>query len=466
MAVIGRNFRPVVQTELCNTCSICVEQCPAYVDEGFRSDRESIRGKIFQSFTSPPSPMATPIEASIPPCQATCPIHQDVRGYLKAVAERRFSDAVALIRRTNPLPLICGTICPHPCESECLRGVIDEPLAIRAVKRFAALYEKENELIPAITASDTGKRVAIIGSGPAGIAAAYTLRQHGVTPVIFEKDSQIGGMLSWAIPDFRLPRDILEYEIGVLKKLGITFVTHKTLGKDLSLETLRQEGFHAIILAIGATRGKKVALDSPEDFKNHLDCLEFLSLVHQGVSPDLGGAVAVIGGGNAAIDTARVLKRQGIPDITVVYRRTAEQMPADQSEVQEAASEGIQFRYSSLPTALEENNDLWFLRGFETRSAGRRMPVEVLKDKPFSIPVSGVVSAISQVPETSWARGEGIALTPDGTIEVDENMKTSIDGLYSAGDGVTGPSTVVEAMASGTSAAKAVLKSLSGEKQD
>lgn len=465
MAVIGRNFRPVVQHERCNICSVCTGQCPAYVDEGFRYDMTSIRGKVLQRFASPPPLMLTPIEETLPPCQATCPIHQDVRGYLKAVAQRRYDDAVALIRQTNPLPLVCGYICPHPCETECFRGAIDDPVAIRAVKRFAALYEKEEGLKPAIPNITSPKVVAIVGSGPAGIAAAYKLIQNGIKSVIFEKTSQIGGMLSWAIPDFRLPRDILEYEISVLKGFGIECKTHQSLGDNLTISSLKEEGFDAIILTIGATNGKKVALETPRDFKAHLDCLETLSIIHRGEWPGLGNTVAVIGGGNAAIDTARVLKRLGTDKITVIYRRTSDEMPADGKEVKEAVTEGIQFRYSSLPTALVKDGGRWFLTGFETRSAGRHIPVEVLRERPFSIPVTGVVSAISQLPETSWARDEGIALAPDGTLYVDEDMKTSVEGVYAAGDGVTGPSTVVEAMASGYAAAETVLKFLLGDKQ-
>ena len=231
MAVIGRTFRPVVDEQRCNTCSICTEQCPAYVDEGFRHAAESVRGRIFRSFGNSPPLRETPIPASPAPCQTTCPIHQDVRGYLKAVAERRFADAVVLIRETNPLPLVCGTICPHPCETACFRGILDDPVGIRALKRFAALYEKQHRLKPEIAAPDTGKRVAIIGSGPAGIAAAYTLIRHGVHPTVFEKTDRIGGMLAWAIPDFRLPRDTLAYELDVLTSLGIAFRTGQGLGR-------------------------------------------------------------------------------------------------------------------------------------------------------------------------------------------------------------------------------------------
>jgi len=465
MAVIGRNFRPVVQTERCNTCSVCTEQCPAYVDEGFRNDRESIRGKVFQTFTFPPHVMPTPIEKSPPPCQVTCPIHQDVRGYLRAVAQKRYSDAVALIRQTNPLPLVCGYICPHPCEMECFRGSIDDPVAIRAVKRFVALFEKEEKLKPAALNITSTKKVAIVGSGPAGIAAAYKLIQNGIKSIIFEKTSHIGGMLSWAIPDFRLPRDILKYEISVLKGVGIEFKTNQSLGNNLTISSLKEIGFEAIILAIGTTQGKKVELEGAKDFKAHLDCLKMLSLVSQGAKTELGKAVAVIGGGNAAIDTARVLKRSGVDQVTVVYRRPEGQMPADNEEVMEAKSEGILFRFSSLPTALSKDNGHWNLSGFETESRDRHLPVEVLKDKPFSLPITGIISAISQIPETPWAQTEGIALNPDGTLQADD-AKTSVTGVYGAGDAITGPSTVVEAMASGYAAAEAVLRFLHGDKQN
>lgn len=465
MAVIGRTFRPVVDEKRCNTCSICTEQCPAYVDAGFRTAEESVRGKVFRSFDASPPLLATPIPASPPPCQVTCPIHQDVRGYLKAVAEGRHADAVALIRETNPLPLVCGTICPHPCETACFHGAIDDPVGIRAVKRFAALYEKQNGLKPTIAAPASGKQVAIIGSGPAGIAAAYTLVRHGVLPVVFEKTNRIGGMLSWAIPDFRLPRDLLAYEIEVLTSLGIEFRPRQGLGSEFTLDTLKNDGFDAVLLTIGTTRGRKVSLEGEEDFETHLDCLSYLFAAHRGETPNLGDAVAVIGGGNAAIDTARVLKRTGVDTVTVIYRRPKEQMPADRDEVEAAKREGIRFSFSALPTRITREDGRWQIAGFATKSAGRDRPVEILKNDPFSLPITGIVSAISQVPEADWAEAEGINTNPDGTLAVNENHETPRAGVFAAGDAVTGPSTVVEAMADGTAAVQSILRFLGVEKQ-
>ena len=462
MAVVGRTFRPRINQEQCNTCSVCIGQCPAYVDAGFREAAESIRGKVFASFAVSPPAQATPIEASAPPCQGACPIHQDVRGYLKAVADGRFRDAVALIRETNPLPLVCGTICPHPCERECLRGTFDDPVGIRAVKRFAALYEKREGMRPEVPPPMPGKKVAIIGSGPAGIAAAYTLVRRGVTPVIFEKTSRLGGMLAWAIPTFRLPREILDYELEVLSEIGVRFKTGQALGEHLTLSSLKEERYAAILLTVGTTKGQKVDLEGEATFPAHLDCLTTLFAVHRGEAPGLGNAVAVIGGGNAAIDTARVLKRAGIPEVSVVYRRPEDQMPADREEVQAAKGEGVRFLFSALPTRLSREGKAWCLMGFETRSRERGAPVEVVKDRPFELPVTGLVSAISQVPESAWAESEGIALHSDGTFQVDEALRTSREGIYAAGDAVTGPSTVVEAMASGTLAAQNILKSLAG----
>ncbi len=462
MAVIGRTFRPVINEERCNTCSICTQQCPAYVDAGYRQAEESVRGRVFRSFGISPPPQITPIDPADPPCQMTCPIHQDVRGYLKAVAEGRHADAVALIRETNPLPLVCGTICPHPCEMSCLRGTVDIPVGIRAVKRFAALYEKRHGLKPDVPSLTTGKKVAIIGSGPAGIAAAYFLVRHGVQPIVFEKTSRIGGMLAWAIPAFRLPRDILTYEFELLTSLGIEFRTNQDFGSKLSLDNLKNDGFDAILLAIGTTRGDKVSLEGEEEFENHLDCLTCLFAIHRGESPNLGNAVVVIGGGNAAIDTARVLKRSGVADVTIVYRRPRDQMPADREEVAAAEKEGISFLFSALPTRLSKVGSTWRLTGFETRSVARNTPVEILRDTPFELPVTGIISAISQLPETSWAEKEKIAVHADGTLQVDDTLTTSREGVFAAGDAVTGPSTVVEAMASGQAAAESIIGFLKG----
>jgi len=463
MTVIGRTYRPFVDEKRCNTCSICTQQCPAYADEGFQKTDGSLRQKITQSFDAPPTLQVTPIPAASPPCQTTCPIHQDVRGYLRAVAEGRHADAIAIIRKTNPLPLICGTICPHPCETACFRGILDDPVGIRAVKRFAALYEKRNTLKPEIPVPASGKQVAVIGSGPAGIAAAYTLIQQGIRPFIFEKTSRIGGMLAWAIPEFRLPRDILAYEFEVLTSLGITFRTNQGLGTELTLDTLERDGFDAILLAVGTTRGRKVSLEGEHRFKNHLDCLSYLFSVHRGAPPEMGDSVAVIGGGNAAIDTARVLKRTGAANVTVLYRRLKGQMPADKEEVTAAERENIQFLFSSLPTRISQKGRTWTLSGYKTQSIDRNHPVEILKDRPFSIPVTGIISAIQQVPETDWAEREGIDIASNGCLRVDEAHQTARKGTFAAGDAVTGPSTVVAAMADGMAAAESILNLLKGE---
>jgi len=460
MAVTGRTFRPVVSPERCNVCTVCIGLGPAYVEKGFRNDDTSVRGKVFQGMGDPPPTAPTPLIETAPPCQATCPIGQDVRGYLKAVAEGRFDAAVGIVRETNPLPLVCGTICSHPCESACFRSGIDTPLAIRNVKRFAALYEKSRMPVPPPSKILHNGHVAIIGSGPAGLAAAYTLLKNGVRPIVYEKEGEIGGMLAWAIPAFRLPRSDLTYEIDYLAGMGVTFVTGKTFGKFLTISGLEADGAHAVLLAIGAAQGKKLLLDGSDAFGPLLDCLDYLRQVHTGTPPELGERVAVIGGGNAAIDTARTLRRAGVPKVTVLYRRSKDQMPADPEEVAAAEKEGVSFLFKVLPTMVVKGANGWRLEGFETRSDSRAHPVAVLKEKPVVIPVTGIVTAVGQQPDVSgFAETEGIRCNAGGLISTDETMQTSRQGVFAAGDGVTGPSTVVEAMAGGIAAARAILSS-------
>ncbi len=465
MAVIGRTLRPVLSPERCNTCTVCVGLGPAYIEKGFRDDETSVRGKVFQGMGDPPSPLPTPLTETAPPCQATCPIGQDVRGYLKAVAEGRFDAAVDIVRETNPLPLVCGTICPHPCESACYRSEIDAPLAIRNVKRFAALYEKAGMPAPAPSKILHTGHVAIIGSGPAGLAAAYTLVKNGVQPIVYEKEEEIGGMLAWAIPSFRLSRSDVTYEINYLAAMGVTFITGKALGEALTLSGLEADGARAVLLAIGTTQGRKLPLDGSDAFEPLLDCLDYLRQVHAGTPPDLGSRVAVIGGGNAAIDTARTLRHAGVPEVTVLYRRPKEQMPADSEEVAAAEEEGVSFLFRVLPTAIVKGADGWQLEGFETRSESRARPVTVLKERPVVISVTGIVTAVGQQPDVSgFTESEGIACNAGGLISVDDAMQTSRHGVFAAGDGVSGPSTVVEAMAGGISAARAILsKRFKGE---
>jgi len=465
VAVTGRVFRPVLYPERCNACTICIGQGPAYVEKGFRGDETSIRGKIFQGMAGQISSLLTPLTETEPPCQAACPIGQDVRGYLKAVAERRFNAAVGIVRETNPLPLVCGTICSRPCESACFRSSVDNPLAIRSVKRFAALYEKARMPAPSPSEILHEGYVAIVGSGPAGLAAAYILLKNGVRPVVYEKEEEIGGMLAWAIPDFRLSRSDLVYEVNYLERMGVTFVTGKAFGKSLTISSLEEDGARAVLLTIGATRGRKLPLDGSDAFEPILDCLDYLRQVSAGFSPDLGGQVVVIGGGNAAVDTARTLRRSGVSEVTVLYRRPKEQMPADREEVAAAKREGVSFLFAVLPSVVVKGANGWQLEGFETRSEGRAYPVAVLKERPVVLPITGIVSAVGQRPDASgFSEAEDVRCDAGGRIVVDDIMQTSRYGVFAAGDGVTGPSTVVEAMASGISAARIILsKRFKGE---
>ncbi|MCL6628488.1 MAG: NADH-quinone oxidoreductase subunit NuoF [Armatimonadetes bacterium] len=404
------------------------------------------------------------------PCAHACPAGTSVPKYIALISQRRFSDALRIIRDHNPFPAVCGRVCNAPCESKCQRSQVDEPLAIRNLKRFVADVElKERKLPPIRTRGEgTGKKVAIVGGGPAGLTAAYHLARMGHEPTVYEALPEAGGMLMWGIPEYRLPKDVLRLEIKAIEELGVTIKTGTKVGRDITMEQIKAD-FDAVFLATGADKSWKLEIPG-EELKGVYDSITFLRDVQLGNQESVGKNVAVVGGGNAAIDAARTAKRLGAETVTIVYRRLRGDMPADPHEIAEAENEGIDIRYLTTPAEIiGENGKVKALRCqllqlAEFDKSGRRSP-KPIEGGYVDLPVDAVISAISQEPDLDYLGDDSVQISR-GKIVVDRrSAMTSCDGIFAGGDVVSGPATVIEAIGAGVKAAQEIDRYLGGNGQ-
>ncbi|MBW2108517.1 MAG: FAD-dependent oxidoreductase [Deltaproteobacteria bacterium] len=405
-----------------------------------------------------------------PPCKLACPIQTDVREYVQLIAERRFKEALISIRRQNPLPRTCGRICTHPCETVCKRGQIDNPIAIAALKRFAADSSWKDQYKEVVSVKPTGHKVAIIGSGPAGLSAAHDLALFGHHVTIFESLPALGGMLRVGVPEYRLPKAVLDEEIQTITDLGIETKPGIRIGEDVKISDLFEQGYEAVFVAVGAHEDRKLGIAGEEDLEGVVSAVALLRAVNQGQKPKVGKKVAVIGGGNTAIDSARSLVRMGAETVHVVYRRSMEEMPAAREEIEEAIREGVQMTYLTSPVEIRgENKKVSSLRCVknelgEPDASGRRSPQPV-PGSEFSLDVDMVVAAIGQVLDSSFPahdlelakKGKAIHIADPGTLS------TSRSGVFAGGDAVTGPATAIKAIAAGKQAAVSINAYLKGE---
>ncbi len=402
-------------------------------------------------------------------CQHTCPISQDVPSYIGLIAQNKFEEAVDIVLKENPLPLVCGRVCDTPCEGKCVAGEWDDPIAIRSLKRFLADYDMKHGIgLKLKPKTQREERVAVVGSGPGGLTCAYYLALEGYKVTVFESESVAGGMLAWGIPEFRLPKDVLQYEIDRIKRLGVEIKTDTTVGKDVSMDKIRGE-HKAVFIATGAPKGLKMKIPN-EDRQGVTDAVQFLRDFNLGRRVDIGDRVIIVGGGNSAIDAARVAKRLG-KDTSIYYRRTKAEMPAIESEVEEALLEGIDIQFLVAPVKVLSDNDrieaieCIRMKLGDMDESGRRRPVPIERSE-FRVDVDTLILAISQTPDVSLLIGDnGLKVSAWNTIEVDpETLYTDMEGVFAGGDVVSGPNTVTGAMAHGKTAARMIDKYIRGEK--
>ncbi len=403
------------------------------------------------------------------PCQSACPANVDVPGFIALVSEKRIAEALRLHRERNPFAAVCARVCFHTCEGKCRRGTVDEPLSIRGVKRFMVDEETTIQL-PEVRPNETNARrkVAIIGAGPAGLSCAYFLARLGYRPQVFEGESRPGGMPVQTIPAYRLPREILSLEVRMIEGMGVTIATNQRLGRDFTLQGLRNQGYEAVFLGVGAPSGLHLGVPG-EDLKSVDDAIRFLREYNIRGSASIGRDVMVVGGGNAAIDTARTAVRLGARSVTVLYRRTRDEMPAYAEEIEEAEHEGVVIKVLTAPVEIVAKNgrvcgvkcQAMTLGEFDR--SGRRQP-KAAAEEPFVVPADQVITAIGQKLEPAEILdGLAVTLNKDGFIAADPlTGRTSLDWLYSGGDAAMGPSSVVEAVAGGERAAVAIDAQLTG----
>ena len=454
----------------CKSCGDCAEVCPVKVPNPFE-ENQSLRSAIYKTF-----PQAIPNTYVIdkedrPPCRETCPIGQEAAGYIALIAQRKFKEAAQLIRQHNPLPIVCGRVCYHPCETECNRKFVDEPLAIKNLKRFVIDWEMKNGgPQPPQIEKRRPEKIAIIGSGPSGLVCAHDLALKGFKPVIYEKHPVPGGMLAVGIPEYRLPKKLLDHEIETIKKMGVTIKTNAALGKDFSLEDLFRQRYKAAYIATGAHKSLKMKIPGEEEFEGVYHGVDYLRNINLEEPQPTGKKVAVIGGGNTAVDAARTAFRCGAEEVTILYRRTRKEMPAEESEIQAAEDEGVKIHYLVAPVkVLGKSGRIVSLECIrmelgEPDSSGRRRPIPI-EGSEFVMDFDTVIIAVSQSPEIDFVSPKkALELTQWNTIQVNpDTLETSIEGVFAGGDVVKGPATVIIAMSDGKRAAEAIEKYLNHE---
>jgi len=398
------------------------------------------------------------------PCQVTCPAGVNVQGYMTAIAEGRFKEAIDIQRKVSPFAGVLGRVCTHPCEAECERGKVDEPVAIRSLKRFMADYELKTGREKATPVEKTKEdKIAIIGAGPAGLSCAYDLVRQGYPVTVFEAAPKTGGLMRWSIPDYRLPENILDNEIAIIEELGVEIKTNTPV-KDLA--GLFNQGYKAAFVAIGAGISQKMDIPG-EDSRGVLHALNFLEQVNSGKKVGLGNNVAVIGGGNAAVDAARVARRLGASEVSIVYRRSQAEMPAIKTEVDEAEKEGVKIHFLATPVKVNaENGQLKSIQCIrmelgEPDASGRRRPIPI-KGSEFDMAVDNVIIAISQIVDKAMLPNE-IEYNGEGTLSVNPiTLQTNVKGVFAGGDLISGPSDVISAIAAGKEAAISIDRYLNG----
>ncbi|MFX0210787.1 MAG: FAD-dependent oxidoreductase, partial [Candidatus Hodarchaeota archaeon] len=444
--IVG-SIKPTLKESGCKFCGACVEVCPT----GALSDKNILwAGR----------------ESSLVPCSNTCPLGTDVPRYIRLIAEGKFGEAAAVIREKTPFPSILGRVCFHVCETECRRGQLNDPIAICALKRFAIEHDTEIWQSKVTTSYATGSKVAIIGSGPAGLTTAYYLSRNGHSAVVFEEDSEIGGMLRQGIPEYRLPREIFNKDLKYIRDAGVEFRTNTTIGRDLTIVDLQQQ-YEAIFISIGAQQAKKLKIEGAR-LRGVLWGLEFLKDVTQRKKIQIENRVLVIGGGGVAMDVALTALRLGAKEVQIACLESREEMPAHEWEIQEVIDENIILHCSWGPRKIvgakgqvEKVELVQCTDVFDEK--GKFNPIfdeEILK----TIETDMVIMAIGQNPDLSLLGGEtSVQISPSGLIKVnDRDLSSNVKGIFAGGEAIKGPLSVVEAIGMGRKAASSIDRYLGG----
>ena len=472
---IRSNFVAEVDEAKCVACAQCVEVCPGNalklgqklcatndtsapkytkitetfnfakaVNENYRENREDV------------------LPSGTAPCKAACPAHIPVQGYLKLAAQGRYTEALELIKTENPFPAVCGRICNKRCEAECTRGDVDEAVAIDEVKRFIADHDmhEETRFVPKMVnqiGRPYAEKIAVIGAGPAGMSCAYYLAQKGYPVTVFDRNPVPGGMLTLGIPSFRLEKDVLNAEIDILKEMGVEFRCGVEVGKDVTIQQLRGEGYKGFYLAIGAQKSAKLGIPG-EELEGVLGGVDFLREVNLGNKPDIGRRCAVIGGGNVAMDVCRSAVRLGAEETYVFYRRSEAEMPADPEEVREAMEEGVKFRFLSAPVEIIGTDGRVSAIKIEKMALGE--PDEKGRRKPVGtgefeiVEIDSVIGAVGQTVDWGTLDVGALKTTKKNTAEADSlTYQTAQPDIFVGGDCYTGPKFAIDAIAAGKEAA-------------
>jgi heterodisulfide reductase subunit A-like polyferredoxin len=453
----------------CTSCGECAKVCPVSTPNEY-NERLDFRKAVFKQY-----PQAIPGAYGISkrgtaPCRATCPAHVSIQGFVALINDGRYDEALKLFKDEHPFPGVCGRVCHHPCEGECTRAELDQPLAVRELHRFLGDYELEKGefYIPEIEAEKRGEKIAVIGSGPAGVTAAFELLRQGYGVTIFEKLDEPGGMMRYGIPEYRLPRDILAAEIKVVQDMGAELRCGVSFGRDITLESLKKDGYVAVFLAIGLHSGRKLGVDN-EDIEGVLQGVDFLRDASMGKKIEIGREVVVVGGGNVAVDVAQTAKRLGAEKVTLICLERREEMPAWEYEIAEALEDDIEIVNSLGPRHFFLDKDARHVSGIEFKSCSRVFDEGGRFNPQFDESVcqtfncDTVIVAIGQSANLEGITDQGITLSRPGGLEADPvTLQTPIDWVFAGGDAFYGPKSVVDAVACGKEAAISIHRFVNG----
>ena len=468
-----RRRTPRVDMEKCTDCKECIRVCPIHMYDDFN---ESLGFRTAIDYFNPETAKGGEyniFKEDMPICQATCPANLNIRSYVGLIADGKYAESLAVIRQRLPFALSIGRVCPHPCETACNRGYVDEPIAICGLKRFVADYEMHNNIDPPVELPDQfhPEKVAIIGAGPAGLSCAFFLAKAGYHSVVFEAMPEPGGMFRYGIPEYRLPTKTLMREINWILAHGVELRCNTRIGQDISFADLQRD-YGAVFIGVGAWTGMKLGITG-EDMEGVVDGVRFLRDANSGKKIDAKGRVIIIGGGNVAMDAARVGWREGFDEVHVVYRRTRKEMPASPWEIDAAEHEGIKFQFLVAP--VEVVGDKGRMTGLkclkmelgEPDASGRRRPVPI-EGSDFVIEAENLIAAIGQRPDVTFIpENSEIEITRWNTFAVDkQTYQTNVPGIFSAGDVETGPDIAIRACANGRKAALGIVGYIEAKRRE